>query len=221
MIGMNLLLVALLLGGGADGALRVKTDVSEVAVFLDDKELGQTPITINPLAAGLHHMTLIKAGFQNHAQDVQIEPGAVVRLFIVMKPIQAPLPNFPAQFYALHQHRAGACIGTLTVTAEAIDYKSKDSQDSFHIPVAEIRSVVRSMGSLPDTSWRLPAAMTACRVETPNRGYGFFALDHEPQTVGEVKFNEGLARKTKELFEIVHRLWMDGMKPPPDKPKSR
>lgn len=224
MISIGMLMMALLVGGNGDGSLRVKTDVSEVRVILDDQERGQTPVTISGLPAGVHHLTLIKAGYEDHIEEVKVESGVVTKLFIVMNPIKAPLGNLPVQFNALHQHRAGACIGTLTVTAKAIDYHSKDSQDSFHIPVSDIRSVVRSMGSFPDTTWRIPAAMTACRIETPNRGYGFFALDYEPKTAKEVKFDEGLARKTKELYEIVYRLWMDNMKQrneAPDKAKPQ
>jgi hypothetical protein len=157
---------------------------------------------------------------------VEVQPGATARMFVVMKRSNIHLPPLPASYRALHQHRADtmsekvavtaaeavnySCIGNLTVTAEAVDYRSDDGKDVFHIPIRNIRSVSRSMGSLPNVLWRVPADLTACRLETPGRSYGFFAVEGEFKSGDEVKFQD-TAKKTKELFEIVYRLWQDAL----------
>jgi hypothetical protein len=210
MLPAGLLLLAFLVGGSSEGSLRVKTDVPEVKVFLDEQEVGQTPVTVTPVPAGRHRLTLMKAGYEDHVEEVEVQPGATARMFVVMKRSALPLPPLPASYRTLHQHRTGLCLGNLAVTAEAVDYRSDDGKDVFHIPIRDIRSVARSMGSLPGGSWRVPAAFTGCRLETPGRSYGFFAVEGEPKSADEVRF-EDTAKKTKELFDIVYRLWQDGL----------
>ena len=210
MLPVGLLMLAFLVAGNSEGSLRVKTDAPEVKVFLDEQEVGQTPVTVTPVPAGRHRVTLMKAGYEDHVEEVEVQPGATARMFVVMKRSALPLPPLPASYRTLHQHRAGACLGNLTVTAEAVDYRSDDGKDVFHIPIRDIRSVARSMGSLPGGSWGVAADLTGCRLETPGRSYGFFAVEGEPKTADEVRFQD-TAKKTKELFEIVYRLWHDAV----------
>ena len=222
MILVGVLSLALLLAGGSDGTLRVKTDVAGVKVFVDDQEAGETPLTITPVAAGRHRVTLLKAGYQDHVEEVEVQAGATTRLFVVMKPSEISLPAFPVQYRALHQHSSGACIGQLTVTADAVDYRSDDGHDVFHLPIREMRSVARSMGSRPfgflemniivALTLKYKVAVTACRIEVPGRGYGFWAVESDAKTLQEVKSNEAIAEKTKELFEVVYRLWTTSLK---------
>lgn len=200
----------------AESGLRVKTDVSEVVVLLDGKEVGKTPLTLKEVAAGAHRVALTKPGFEDHEEQVMFEAGATAKLFVVMKPLPAPPPKLPAQFYVIHQHRAGACSGILTVTAEAMDYRSHDGKDVFHIPFVEMKSLSRSMGSLPNATWNMPAEYSGCRIEAPGRSYGFFAYEEDPKLAGtpaenRVKFQDTGA-KTKELFELVYRLWSKTLK---------
>jgi len=210
MLPAGLLLLAFLVGGSSEGSLRVKTDVPEVKVFLDEQEVGQTPATVTPVPAGRHRLTLMKAGYEDHVEEVEVQPGATARMFVVMKRSALPLPPLPASYRTLHQHRTGLCLGNLAVTAEAVDYRSDDGKDVFHIPIRDIRSVARSMGSLADASWGVSADMTGCRLEAPGRSYGFFAVEGEFKSANEVKFQD-TAKKTKELFEIVYRLWQDSV----------
>ena len=210
MLPVGLLLLGFLVAGSSDGSLRVKTDVAEVQVLLDGQEAGQAPITVTPVPAGRHRVTLMKAGYEDHVEEVEVQPGVTARMFVVMKRSAVPLPPLPASYRALHQHRAGACLGNLTVIAEAVDYRSDDGKDVFHIPIHDIRSVARSMGSLPDALWTIPADFTGCRLEAPGRSYGFFAVEGEFKSANEVKLQD-TAKKTKELFEIVYRLWQDSV----------
>jgi len=84
-----------------------------------------------------------------------------------------PLLSLPVSYRALHQHRAGACLGNLTVTAEAVDYRSDDGKDVFHIPIRDIRSVARGMGSLLNHAGRSTADGTGCRLETAQTAWPF------------------------------------------------
>ena len=45
-----------------EASLRVKTDVTQVQVLLDSKEMGETPLTLRSLEPGPHRVMLIKAG---------------------------------------------------------------------------------------------------------------------------------------------------------------
>ena len=217
MLAGLLLVLALWQAAPGAGSLRVKSDVSEAEVFLDGKSVGKTPLTFTAVAAGSHRVALTKPGYGDHEEQVSVPAGATAKLFVVMKPLPAAPPKLPAQFYAIHQHRAGACSGILTVTAEAVDFRSHDGHDVFHIPFAEMHSVSRSMGSLPNAGWNVPVEYLGCRIEGPGRSYGFFAYDEDPKLAGtpaenRVKFQDTAVR-TKELFELVYRLWSETRKP--------
>jgi hypothetical protein len=173
MLPVGLLLLGFLVAGSSEGSLRVKTDVAEVKVILDGQEVGQTPVTVTPVPAGRHRVTLMKAGYEDHVEEVEVQPGATARMFVVMKRSALPLPPLPASYRALHQHRAGACLGNLTVTAEAVDYRSDDGKDVFHIPIRDIRSVARGMGSLLNHAGRSTADGTGCRLEAAQTAWPF------------------------------------------------
>jgi hypothetical protein len=216
MLAGALLVLALLQAAPGQGSLRLKSDVSEVEVLLDGKSVGKTPLTVSAVA-GAHRITFTKPGYADHEQQATVEAGVTAKLFIVMKPLPAAPPKLPVQFYVVHQHRAGACSGILTVTADAVDYRSHDGKDVFHIPIAEMHSVSRSMGALPNASWNLPNQYLGCRIEGPGRSYGFFAYEEDPKLAGtpaenRVRFQD-TAVKTKELFELVYRLWNQTLKP--------
>jgi hypothetical protein len=201
-----------------EGTLRVKTDVAEVEVFLDGNSVGKTPLTLTPVAVGAHHLALTKPGYEDHEQQVQVTSGGTAKVFVLMKALPAAPPKLPAQFYAIHQHSAGtACSGILTVTAEAIDYRSHDGHDVFHIPIHEVRSLSRSMG----TAWwtgrplKATAEYAACRLEVPGRSYGFFAYEEDPKLAGTPAENrvspQERSAKTKELYELIYRLWSESL----------
>jgi hypothetical protein len=212
-----MLLLAAIPLAAADGSLRVKADVSGAEVYLDGRSVGATPLTLQALPAGTHKLVLVKPGYEDYAQDVEVQPGQMAKVFVIMKPLPKPLPILPVKFYAIHQHRAGACSGILTVTAEAVEYRSHDGKDVFHIPLEQIRSVSRSMGATagvgPAMSWGVPAEYAGCRIEAPGRSYGFFAYEEDPKLEGTPAESrvtlQQTGAKTKELFELVYRLWSD------------
>ena len=201
-----------------DGTLRIKTDVSDVEVLLDGQSVGRTPVTLNPVAAGTHQLILTKPGFADHEEQVQVQSGTTAKIFVMMKALASELPKLPAEFYAIHQHAAGgSCTGILTVTADAIDYRSHDGHDVFHIPMQELRSVSRSMGPAWWTARPLTTAAqnSACRLEVPGRSYGFFAYDENASVAGiraEKHFTQQeTSKKTTEMFELIYRLWTESL----------
>jgi hypothetical protein len=214
------LLIALAVWPAAadDGTLRVKTDVSEVEVFLDGNSVGKTPLTLTPVAVGPHRVGLTKPGYEDHEEQVQVQSGATAKMFVLMKALPTAPPKLPAQFNAIHQHSAGtSCTGILTVTAEAVDYRSHDGHDVFHIPIKEMNSLSRSMGAAWWTGKPLKTTLenAACRLEVPGRSYGFFAYEEDPKLAGtpaenRVKQNETSA-KTKELYDLIYRLWSESL----------
>ncbi|MGH9834425.1 MAG: PEGA domain-containing protein, partial [Blastocatellia bacterium] len=125
---------------GPAGSLRVKTDVPDVQVILDDKEAGRTPLTLRSVPAGLRHLTLVKEGYEDHTQQVEVADQKTASVFVVMKPVTTPLPELPVEFKVMHQHKFGYCVGILTVSAKALDYKADRDEDKFQIPIQTLKS---------------------------------------------------------------------------------
>jgi len=187
------------------GVLRIKTDTTDVQVSLDGEDVGRTPLTLRNVSGGKHRLALLKDGYEDHFEEVDVSPLQPKSIFVVMKPRNVKLPDLPIEFKAIHQHRTGTCVGVLTVSAEALDYKAQNDSDQFHIPIATIKSVARSWGPVAGMApggIRAPTDLMAFRIETPGRSYGFFAfrdtVDDPVKVAGE---------RTRELYEVVFKLW--------------
>lgn len=193
------------------GTLRIKTDVTGVLALLDNKEMGRTPLTLTSVTAGTHRLILLKEGYEDHLQPVEVSAQKTASIFVVMKPLTIPMPPLPAEFKVIHQHRLGSCVGVLTVTADALDYKAEKDEDKFQIPIRSLQSVSRSWGSVPGMA---PAGvnaatdMMAFRIEAPGRSYGFLAYKDSVDDKMTIA-----SERTRELFETVYRLWMISLKP--------
>jgi hypothetical protein len=208
-----LLVLPALLWAGPEGTLRIKTDASAVEVFLDGKSVGTTPATISAIPAGTHTLTLAKEGFKDHTQQVEIRAGETLRLFVVMKAEDQPLPTLPVTYPALHRHAGGYCTGELTVTKDAVAYKARDGHDVFHIPIRAMQMVSRSGGAstgmipLPDARAGMQLGLW---IEGPGRNYTFYVMEDDPEKIkGGVLVDAYALARTKELYEIVSRLWTD------------
>lgn len=201
----------------ADGAVRIKTDVSQVSVMLDGKELGETPLTLPAVAPGVHKLRLIKPGYEDHSSEIQVQSGVTAKVFVVMKPNSTPLPELPAKFRVAHQHRTGICRGELTVHLDAIDFKGDDGKDVFHIPLKDIRSVSRSWGSVPgmgppaiDLSQGSVGDLLPLRIDAPGRSYGF-AGHVDDREWKDVPLDAAMTRVSKVMFDLTYRLWQDSL----------
>lgn len=200
------------------GNLRVKSDVAEATVVLDDREVGKTPLTLPGLAIGSHSVRLDKDGYQSQERKVQIEPGKTTNLFIVMPRSAADSTSLPARFRAVHQHTNGHCLGELVITTELVEYRAADGKDVFSVPIASIRGVSRSTGERWERL-RIEHAgdderkPLACRIETPERAYGFWAYESDgPATDVDPRTEQSAAQykvngRTRDLFALVYRLW--------------
>jgi len=206
-------MLAGMLWAGPEGTLRVKTDVSAVEVFLDGKSVGTTPVTLPAIAAGTHDLTLAKDGYKDHTQQVDIKAGETLRLFVVMKAEDRPLPELPVTYPAFHKHAAGYCTGELTVTKDAVSYKAKDSHDVFNVPIRDMKLVARSSGAsgglipLPNLAVGM---LLGLWIEGPGRNYTFYVMEDDPEKIkGGVLVDAYALARTKEVYEIVSRLWND------------
>lgn len=192
--------------------LRVKTDAADVEVWLDGESVGRTPLTLRELAAGKHRVALLKDGYEEHTQDVEVSPGRPNSVFVVMKPRDVKLPDLPVEFKVIHQHLLRSCVGTLTISADALDYKAENDSDQYHIPVKAIKAVVRTTGATRGTtpSFRDGSTdRTFIRIETPGHAYVFWAFEDTRKDPAKV-FND----KTREFHEVVFRLWSATLTPP-------
>lgn len=205
------LLLTVPLWAAPEGTLRIKTDVTAVEVFLDGKSVGTTPATIPAIPAGTHSLTLAKDGFKDHTQQVEIRAGETVKLFVVMKAEDRPPPELPVSYPVLHRHAAGYCTGQLTVTREAVIYKAKDSHDAFNIPIRDMQIVARS-GGASGTMFPAfqPGMLLGLWIEGPGRNYTFYVMEDDPEKIkGGVLVDAYALARTKELYELVSRLWND------------
>lgn len=202
----------------ATGRLRVKTDTSDVQVLMDGQEVGRTPLTLRDLASGKHRLALLKAGYEDHLQEIEVFANQPNSIFVVMKPLNITLPQLPVEFKAIHQHRLGTCVGVLIVSAEALDYKAENDSDQFHIPIATIKSVARSWGPMAGmTPMGIggPTDLMAFRIETPGRSYGFLAFKDTVNDTMKIA-----SEKTRELYEVVYKLWSATLSPAQKNKKS-
>lgn len=200
-------------------SLRIKTDTAGVEVWLDGESVGRTPLTLRNLAAGKHRITLLKDGYEDQLQEVEVSPVQSNSIFAVMKPRSVKLPDVPVEFKVVHWHRVfrwqntKSCRGTLTVSADALDYKAETESEQFHIPIATIKSAARSVGptvgDMPLFDKTAPDKM-AFRIETTNGAYTFMAFKDTRKDAPEI-----LSEKTRELHDVVFRLWSATLVTPP------
>ena len=194
----------------ASGSIRVKSDLLGAEVLLDGEEAGRTPLTLRSVPAGGHRLTVRMDGYKDHAQLIQIAARKRSSVFIVMEPLETALPRLPVEFEVIHQHRFGRCVGVLTVTAEAVDYRSVHNKDVFHFLIRVFKSVSRSWGpvaGMGPSGINAPTDAMAVRIETPGRAYGFAAYQKEDDN--RLSFAPA---PTKELFETVYKLWTATLK---------
>jgi len=65
-----------------NASLTVISDPLEATVILNTTDVGKTPITIDDLAPGQHHLILLKTGHPRTVRDVFLKPGAQVTVDI-------------------------------------------------------------------------------------------------------------------------------------------
>jgi hypothetical protein len=196
-------------GPQTSSVLRVKTDVLEAQVILDGKEVGRTPLTLRDVTTGKHKLIVLKDGYEDHAEEVEVLAQQTSSVFVVMKPTNIQLPELPFTFKAIHQHRLGFCTGELTISADALDYKAVDDEDKFHISISDIKSVARSWGPIAGVyGINAPTDLMAMRIETSGRSYGFMAFQESVNDKMDVA-----SAKTKQMYEVVYRLWSATLKP--------
>lgn len=192
--------------------LRVKTDTADVEVWLDGESVGSTPLTLRNLNTGKHRIVLLKDGYEDQQQEVEISPSQSNSIFVVMKPRTVKLPDLPLEFKVVHEHALKSCRGTLTVSAEALDYKAENDDDQFHIPISTIKSVVRTLGAdiggMPQLKSPNSKQVMVIRIETSGRAYTFWAFQDTRKDSSEVA-NE----RTRELYYAVYRLWFVRLTP--------
>jgi hypothetical protein len=196
----------------AAGVLRVKTDVAEALVVLDNKEVGRTPLTLRDVSVGKHRLVIVKDGYEDHVQEVDVTALKTASVFAVMKPESARMPEVPVTFKVTHHHFSGhPCSGKLTVTADAVDYDAEDDADKFHIPLATIKSLSRSWGpyaGLPVFGIKASTDSMAFRIEAPGRSYNFRAFRETADDEMDV-----VSAETGKLFTTVYKLWSATLKP--------
>jgi hypothetical protein len=164
------------------------------------------------VSVGKHRLVIVKDGYEDHSQEVEVTAVKTASIFAVMKPERSQMPEVPVTFKVLHHHFSGSkCFGKLTVTAEAVDYDAENDADKFHIPFVNIKSVSRSWGpytGVPVLGRGGPTDPMAFRIEATGRSYNFRAFRETADDETDV-----VSVETKKLFTTVYKLWAATLKP--------
>jgi hypothetical protein len=186
--------------------LRVKTDTADVEVWLNGESMGRTPLTLKGLTSGKHRISLVKDGYEDYLQDVEVWADKTNAIFVVMKPRTVKLPDLPVEFKVVDAGRRSKYVGTLRVSAEALDYEAENNSHRFQIPVSTIKSVVRALspviGGMPTFKSANSKEVMAIRIEASGRTYTFIAFEDTREDPFEV-----VNKKTRELHDVLYRLW--------------
>ncbi len=75
------------------GELVVKTTPSGATIFVDGKQRGPSPITVSGLRSGGHHLKVVKEGFKDLVQQVEVMPYATENLHYALDPLVPHLTN--------------------------------------------------------------------------------------------------------------------------------
>jgi outer membrane protein OmpA-like peptidoglycan-associated protein len=62
----------------------VKANVAGARVEVDKKPAGETPVALRDLPAGPHQVVVVADGYQAHVETVEVEPGRVRKLTVVL-----------------------------------------------------------------------------------------------------------------------------------------
>jgi len=219
------------------GVIRVKTDQVGAVVFLNDKEVGRTPLTLPDTPAGKYRLTLVHPGYAEYSQEIECSAGKPLSLFVVLKVLETstPLPSLPVSFVVIHGHTSGSCKGVLLVNRDTIEYKADNGTDHFEIPIRSVRLVSRYSGSEGGGIWSgvtgglvgaaMAAAIDAKRPRIPpvridaGRAYNFLAvaaMSGESRPESEPNY-DAVSQTNEECFRIVNRLFTDDLKVRPGK----
>jgi hypothetical protein len=201
--------------------LRIKTAETAVQVFLDEKEAGVSPVSIEGLAPGPHTLTLVKSGYQDHMQEVKVLAGKPNSVFVVMKKLAAPPPALPVRYRVLHAHSGDGCVGSFEVNDVGVTFQDEKGKDVFQMPWASVSVVSRylfgggatgyfvpggvvlfDIRAVNAGDWANPQRVPWIRVETKQRSYTFFAVP-----TPEMTSPPSPAAMNADLFDVLSRAW--------------
>lgn len=77
------------------GSLVVLSTPSPADVLLDNVPIGTTPLKLNDIPVGWKRVELVKPGFNNHVEDVQIKDGQTMTLDVQLEKISYVPPTTP------------------------------------------------------------------------------------------------------------------------------
>ena len=189
------------------GKLRIKTDTADVEVLLNGESVGRTPLTLTGLTSGKHRIALLKDGYEDYLQEVDVWLDKTNVIFVVMKPRTVKLPDLPVEFRVVDEGRRSKSVGTLTVSAEDLYYKADNNSKEFRVPISTIKSVVRALlpivgGMVIFKSPNSKDEVMSIRVEVPGHTYTFIAFEGTRKDPFEVA-----DQKTRELYDVLYKLW--------------
>lgn len=220
---ISMMTVALCLSAQPAGkeTLRIKTDATAVLIFVDGKEVGPSPVTVEGLAPGPHTLRLVKSGYEDHVEEVKVLAGKPNSAFVVMKKRAAQTPALPVRYRAMHAHSSGGCVGSFEVNDGGITFQDEKGKDSFQMPWDSIWAVSRylfgggatvyvvlggvgwaDIHAVNAGDWVNPEGVPWIRVETKQRSYTFFAVP-TPDTASPPT----PAALNADLFDVLSRTW--------------
>src|SRR5688500_12337080 len=63
-------------GADAAGSFVVQSEPAGASVYVDGRSVGETPLPLPTITAGMHRVRIVRLGFLENSQLVTVKPGA-------------------------------------------------------------------------------------------------------------------------------------------------
>lgn len=115
--------------------LRIESDVAGASVFLDRKYVGATPLTLQDVSPGPHHLNVSAEGYEMYSETVDVASGAG-DVQVRFKEVQ-----LDETLQVVHRHSLGSCEGRLVASPQGLRYETGKKEDAFSIPLASLEQL--------------------------------------------------------------------------------
>lgn len=101
------------------GGLKIKSNVADATVIVDDKALGMASQTFKKIAPGTHSLEIRRDGYQTYNQTVRVQEGEIVELAVNLDAVK---PAAPVEYGASDFFRQAEALMSEKNYSEAIGY---------------------------------------------------------------------------------------------------
>jgi hypothetical protein len=198
--------VELEIEGGA-AQLVVASDVEGAAVFLDGREVGQTPLTLEALPSGVHQLRVERQGYVTYDGEVALQAGRIATANLDL--IEPDAGVHRAWFWSMLGLGLTAGVGAVIAsgltlgqnlrvndfvndTDRLIDNPTTRADDQVELEQMQARG--QSLALIADVLWALTGAAAITTLVL-----GFFTRFHDPESTMQLEIGGSLGAESAML----------------------